>query len=64
MAAPLTDEDRKAIDASLADIKEARAIIKRAEMAGIDVADDKAQLDILEAQAKGLKAAFFPTGSS
>ena len=63
MAAPLTAADKKALETALAEIKSAKEIAARAQRAGLDVKDELAQLDAVEAQARGLLGAFFPTGS-
>ncbi len=63
MAAPLTDQDRAAIDKALADLKVAREMITRAKTAGLDVSVAEAQVNEYEARLRALRSAFFPTGS-
>ncbi len=60
MAAPLTEEHKRQIDAALAQLKEAREMIARAKLAGIDVAEQEAEAAKLDDQLRKLRQAFFP----
>jgi len=58
---PLTDDDRAVLDTSLAALADAKAQIKLAKLAGIDVADMENEANRLEAQIRAIKSAYFPT---
>jgi predicted DNA-binding protein (UPF0278 family) len=58
----LTAEHRRIIDKGLADLKEAEDIIRRAELAGLDMSAERARHDAVRKQLQGLRSAFFPTG--
>lgn len=62
MAGPLTQEHKAEIDRQLAALKEADAEIKRAQLAGIDVAEQAQEVVRLRDQLTKIKAAYFPTG--
>ncbi len=62
MVNPLTAEHKRQIDEALGRIKDAEDIIRRSELAGIDVRDSKAQLADTKAKLQAIKGAFFPTG--
>ena len=64
MAGPLTDEHRREIDARLADLKQAKEEIARAQRAGIDVSDFAETAQRLETQLRAIKGAYFPTGKT
>lgn len=57
---PLTEDDRVVLDESLAALRDAKDQIKRAKLAGIDVADMEGEVDRLEAQITQVKQAYFP----
>lgn len=60
MVGPLTADDLKTINENLAALKEAEAEIKRATLAGIDVADQATQVKELAEQLTKIKGAYFP----
>lgn len=62
MASPLSASDKAAIDKSLEQLKEAKAEIARAKLAGIDVSDQESQANELTKQLEQIKAAYFPRG--
>ena len=62
MANPLTDADKRQIDDSLAQLKEAEAQIKRAKLAGIDVTAQEAQVSEMKLQLEKIRSAYFPRG--
>lgn len=62
MAAPFTVEDKKAMDKLLTQIDEAKKDISRAELAGLDMTEQKALLLDSETKLRKIKQAYFPTG--
>lgn len=64
MAAPLTAEDKRAIEQHLKDLKTAKEMIGRAKQAGLDMSAEEAELARIESQLTGIKRSFFPTGSA
>ena len=64
MASPLTAEHKAEIERQLSALKDAETEIRRAEAAGIDVAEEKARLTTVKEQLQRIKQAYFPTGRS
>ena len=62
MANPLTQTDKKEIDAHLRAAEKIRSDINRARMAGIDVSEPEAQLNAAVTQLQKIKAAYFSGG--
>lgn len=59
-SAPLTGEDKNALDAALAAGDEIRGLLSRAKAAGIDVTEPEAELNKQLARARSIRQAFFP----
>ena len=59
---PLNGSDCDALDMALDECGGIREMLARAEQAGLDVSEYKAQLDQVERTARGIKQAFFPNG--
>ena len=57
---PLTADDLDRINTSLNALTKADEIIKRAEVAGLDVGDQRDRSDALRKKFQGIKQAFFP----
>ncbi len=62
MAGPLTLEDKKSIDKALELTAQTEKDIARAELAGIDVAAQKATLAQSKQRLLAIRQAYFPAG--
>lgn len=60
---PLTAEDKAQIDRQLGNLADARDLVKRAKLAGLDVAAQETEIAELDKRLRSLDSAFFPTGS-
>lgn len=57
---PLTDDHLSKIDESLANIERAKAQIRLATAAGIDVSTQQQQLEDMEKQLRSIRSVYFP----
>ncbi len=62
MANPLVAQDLDNINEALQAIQDARDTIKRAKIAGMDMADVETRIDDAEKRLTGIKQGFFPNG--
>ncbi len=62
MAHPLVKEDLDNINEALKAIKGSREVIKRAQIAGLDVSAQEDQLNTAESRLTAIKQGFFPGG--
>lgn len=60
MTSPLNDNDLDEINARLSDLDQADEIIKRAKIAGLDIAAQESSAKDARAKLQGIKGAFFP----
>ncbi len=59
-SAPLTGDDKAALDAALEAGDEIRSLIARAKAAGIDTTEPEAELNKQLGRARSIRQAFFP----
>lgn len=61
MASPLNNDDLDNINNALDAIKEARKVITRAKLAGIEVEEEATAMNTAETKLNAIKQGFFPS---